>query len=57
MSVISLFEELHWISILQKTDMLVGKVCKHNVYIPHENIPEKPKIEDKIKTTRSYIQI
>ena len=33
MSVISLFEELHWISILQKTDMLVDKVCKHNVYI------------------------
>ena len=34
MSVIFLFEELHWISILQKTDMLVDKVCKHNVYIP-----------------------
>lgn len=34
MSVISLFEELHWISILQKTDMPVDKVCKHNVYIP-----------------------
>lgn len=34
MSVISLFEELHRISILQKTDMLVDKVCKHNVYIP-----------------------
>ena len=33
MSVISLFEELHRISILQKTDMLVDKVCKHNVYI------------------------